>query len=94
MRVGSFKMAQLFWFYRCYHCGTWYYSSRRIETKQCIKCNKRFFFEKSKKLKRKCTQREAISIIKELKEPQLKELIQLVDINTYIRRKKKRRDKR
>lgn len=70
----------LFYFFRCVHCGCWYYSSKKIKTKKCIKCNKSFKFENAKKMKRQCSLQEAITIIKQLKEPKIRELIQFITI--------------
>jgi len=60
-------LSQKFYFFRCYHCGAWYYTNKIIKSKKCIKCNRSFTFQKSTKFSKVCTQSEAISIIKELK---------------------------
>jgi len=56
-----------FYFFRCYHCGQWYYVNKIIKTKKCIYCNKSFQFKKSAKFSKFCTLQQAILIIKELK---------------------------
>jgi hypothetical protein len=49
--------------------------------KHCNKCNKDFNFEKAIKLKeRRLTIRQAIAYIKELKKPDMRELIQFATI--------------
>jgi len=70
----------LFYFFRCVYCGTWYYTSKRIKRKKCVKCNKSFKFDDSRKLKKKCSTQDAIAIIKHLKEPEIRELIQFTTI--------------
>jgi hypothetical protein len=69
-----------FWFYRCVHCGSWYYSDKRIERKKCIRCNKSFKFDHAKKFKKKLTLKQAIAAIKKLKKPDMRELIQFATI--------------
>jgi hypothetical protein len=61
---------QLYYFYRCYHCGEWYYTNKIIKTKKCVidRCNRTFKFKNSAKFQKKCSQRDAIAIIKQLKE--------------------------
>jgi len=61
-----------FYFFRCYHCGEWYYSSRRIKQKKCWKCNKSFIFKNASKFSKECTTRDAIEISKQLKEEDAK----------------------
>ncbi|TFF90536.1 MAG: DUF1922 domain-containing protein [Promethearchaeota archaeon] len=56
-----------YYFFTCVHCGTWYYSWKRIKSKKCWSCNRTFKFEDSKKFSRICSSREAIAIAKELK---------------------------
>lgn len=73
-------MKETFYFFQCVHCGSWYYSSKRIKRKKCVKCNKTFRFEHSNKLKKKCSTQEAIIIIKHLKKPKIRELIQFTTI--------------
>ncbi|NHJ23318.1 MAG: DUF1922 domain-containing protein [Candidatus Lokiarchaeota archaeon] len=59
---------QKFYFFRCYHCGEWYYSNKIIKTKRCWKCAKSFQFKNSTKFSQQCSLHEAIKIIKKLKE--------------------------
>ncbi|TFF89042.1 MAG: DUF1922 domain-containing protein [Promethearchaeota archaeon] len=59
--------SQKFYFFRCYHCGEWHYSNRRIKTKKCYKCNRSFLFKNSAKFSRFCSYSSAIAIIKQLK---------------------------
>ncbi|MFX1461246.1 MAG: hypothetical protein ACFFBT_17510 [Promethearchaeota archaeon] len=59
---------QKYYFYRCYHCGEWYYVNKLIKTKKCWKCNRSFQFKKSTKFSKKCTLSQATKIIKHLKE--------------------------
>ena len=56
-------------FFRCTNskCGAWYVSRKRIKSKKCIFCNKTFQFKHSRKFKQKCTDLEAVAIIKYLK---------------------------
>ncbi len=58
---------QKFYFFRCYHCGEWFYSTRIIKTKKCWKCNRSFLIKKSLKFTKNCSTKIAITIIKELK---------------------------
>ena len=58
---------QTFYFFRCYHCGEWFYSNKIIKTKKCWKCNRSFQFKNSFKVKRMVTTKDAIKIIKNLK---------------------------
>lgn len=60
-------MIHNFYFFRCYHCGEWFYSNKRIKVKKCWKCNHSFQFKNSTKFSRKCSLKEAIIIIKTLK---------------------------
>ncbi|MBY9008109.1 MAG: DUF1922 domain-containing protein [Candidatus Lokiarchaeota archaeon] len=62
-----------YFFYRCIHCGEWYYSTRRIKRKKCWKCNHSFEFSHSSKFIKNCSSNEAIIIIKELKKKGKKE---------------------
>ncbi len=57
-----------YYFFRCYHCSTWYYSNKIIKTKKCIKCNRSFQFQKSTKISKQCSMNQAIFFIKRLKE--------------------------
>jgi len=57
-------------FFRCTNsnCGAWYCSRKRLKTsKRCIFCNQYFHFENSTKTKLKCTDLEAVAILKYLK---------------------------
>ena len=56
-----------FFFFRCYHCGEWYYSNKAIKSKKCWKCNRTFQFKNSTKFSRNCSTKEAILIIKQIK---------------------------
>ncbi|MBY8981908.1 MAG: DUF1922 domain-containing protein [Candidatus Lokiarchaeota archaeon] len=56
-----------YYFFRCVHCGEWYYTSRRIKRKKCWKCNRTFNFDNSSKFIKKCSLNDAIAIIKVLK---------------------------
>ena len=58
---------QKFYFFRCYHCGEWFYSNKIIKTKKCWKCNRSFQFKNSFKFIRTVTLQDAIRIIKEIK---------------------------
>ena len=69
-----------YYFYRCIHCGEWYYSIGRIKRKKCWKCNHSFDFDKSSKFRQNCTSIGAISIIKELKKKSKKE-----DLINYLK---------
>ena len=58
---------QKYFFFRCYHCGQWYYVNRHIKTKKCVHCNKSFQFQKATKFSKICNLNQAIAIVKELK---------------------------
>ncbi|MBY9009447.1 MAG: DUF1922 domain-containing protein [Candidatus Lokiarchaeota archaeon] len=58
---------QKFYFFRCYHCGEWFYSNKMIKTKKCWKCSRSFQFKNSFKVIRTVTLKDAIKIIKNLK---------------------------
>ncbi|NHJ20580.1 MAG: DUF1922 domain-containing protein [Candidatus Lokiarchaeota archaeon] len=58
---------QTFYFFRCYHCGEWFYSNKIIKTKKCWKCDRSFQFKNSTKFTKMVTLQEAIKIIKNLK---------------------------
>ncbi|MCJ7646999.1 MAG: DUF1922 domain-containing protein [Candidatus Lokiarchaeota archaeon] len=58
---------QKYSFFRCYHCGEWYYTKKMIKTKKCVTCNRTFQFKSSTKFSRICSIKEAILIIKQLK---------------------------
>jgi transcription elongation factor Elf1 len=66
---------QKFYFFRCYHCGAWHYSNKKIKTKKCLKCNRSFQFKNSAKFSKNCLYSTAIKIIKELKAQKQKENI-------------------
>lgn len=55
------------WFFRCIYCGMWYSSRKPIKTKKCVFCNRSFKFDHSYKFTKKCTDLEAVLIVKELK---------------------------
>ncbi len=67
--------SQKFFFFRCYHCGAWHYSNKRIQSKKCWRCQHSFQFKNSVKFSKICTYTIAISIIKELKVRAQKEKI-------------------
>jgi len=56
-----------YFFFRCINCGEWYYATKIIKRKKCIKCHKSFSFEKATKFVQKCSMKEAIQLIKEKK---------------------------
>ncbi|MFX1337220.1 MAG: hypothetical protein ACFFDK_01280 [Promethearchaeota archaeon] len=68
-----------YYFFRCYQCGEWYYSSKIIKTKKCWKCHHSFQFQKSTKFSKKCSMEVAIAILKELKTKKQNE-----DLSKYI----------
>ncbi|MHA1411193.1 MAG: DUF1922 domain-containing protein [Promethearchaeota archaeon] len=57
-----------FTFFRCYHCGEWFYTKKPIKVKKCWKCNRIFQFKNAFKFSKTCQQEEAIRLIKMLKE--------------------------
>jgi len=61
------RNVQKFYFFRCYHCGEWYYSNKILKTKKCWKCNRSFQFKNSFKIVRMVTLNDAIKIIKKIK---------------------------
>ncbi len=61
------RNVQKFFFFRCYHCGEWYYSNKILKTKKCWKCNRSFQFKNSFKVTRTVTLTDAIKIIKKIK---------------------------
>ncbi|MHA1804910.1 MAG: DUF1922 domain-containing protein [Promethearchaeota archaeon] len=61
-------MNNLYYFYRCYHCGYWHYSAQKIKKKKCLSCNKTFQFNSATKFSKKCSPHQAIAIMKKLKE--------------------------
>ena len=73
-----------YYFFRCYHCGSWYYSKKVIINKKCLKCNRSFGFQKSTKFSKQCSQSEAIAIIKELKKRMYDE-----DLSKYLSNNRK-----
>ncbi len=58
---------QKFYFFRCYHCGEWFYSNKILKSKKCWKCSRSFQFKHSVKTSKMVTLQEAIKIIKKLK---------------------------
>ena len=58
---------QKFYFFRCYHCGEWFYSKKILKSKKCWKCNRSFQFKHSVKFSKMITLQEAIKAIKKLK---------------------------
>ena len=66
---------QKFFFYRCVHCGEWYYTNRIIKTKKCWKCNRSFQIQKYAKFSKNCSTQDAIAILKHLKEKAEKETL-------------------
>jgi len=67
MRYNYMRNVQKFYFFRCYHCGEWYYSNKMIKTKKCWKCNRSFQFKNSFKFVRTVALKDAIRIIKKIK---------------------------
>ena len=61
------KNDQKFYFFRCYHCGEWFYSNKILKTKKCWKCNRSFQFKNSTKFSKTVTLQGAIKVIKNLK---------------------------
>lgn len=61
-------MQNRYYFYRCYHCGEWYYCNKIIKVKKCWKCNRSFTFKPSTKFSKEVTPAQAVKIIKYLKE--------------------------
>ncbi|MFX1487546.1 MAG: DUF1922 domain-containing protein [Promethearchaeota archaeon] len=61
------EYTQKYFFFRCYNCGTWYYTPRVIKTKKCWQCNHSFLFKNSTKFSKMCTTKGAIALVKELK---------------------------
>jgi len=61
------QKVQKFYFFRCYHCGEWFYSNKILKTKKCWKCNRSFQFKNSNKFSKMVTLQGAIKIIKDLK---------------------------
>ena len=57
-----------YYFYRCYHCGEWYYTNKIVKTKKCWRCNYSFQFKNSNKFSKLCTLSQATEIIKQLKQ--------------------------
>jgi len=82
--------SQKYFFFRCYHCGEWFYSYHRLKTKKCWKCNRSFQFKNSTKFTKLCTLKEAISIVKTLKKKGENEsLIKYINpYENFIKRKK------
>ncbi len=56
-----------YFFFRCINCGEWYYTTKIIKRKKCVKCHKSFSFEKASKFFQKCSTKEAILLIQHLK---------------------------
>ncbi|MFX0103959.1 MAG: DUF1922 domain-containing protein [Candidatus Hodarchaeota archaeon] len=61
------KNEQKYFFFRCVNCGEWYYTNRIIKSKKCWKCNHSFNFKNSTKFSKICSVKDAIIIIKDLK---------------------------
>lgn len=76
------SILQKYTFFRCYHCGMWYYTKGIIKTKKCLKCNRSFQVQKSYKFTKKCTTEESIAIVKNLKKNMENE-----DLAKYTRKK-------
>lgn len=58
---------QKFYFFRCYHCGEWFYSNKILKSKKCWKCSRSFQFKNAFKTSKMVTLQEAIKTIKKLK---------------------------
>ncbi|MHA1148115.1 MAG: DUF1922 domain-containing protein [Promethearchaeota archaeon] len=56
-----------YYFFRCYHCGNWFYTKKIIKTKKCIRCNRSFTFKNSMKFSKICSGYKAIRMLQELK---------------------------
>lgn len=67
-----------YWFYRCYHCGMWHYSPKRIKRKKCLRCRRSFKFEKATKKKYKIYPTDAPKILGELKKREIKKKEHLI----------------
>lgn len=79
---------QKFYFFRCYHCGEWYYTNRGIKTKKCIGCHRSFQFHKSTKFSKNCSTEGAILILKELKKRREGEdLTKFMDVYSHLIKK-------
>ncbi len=75
-------MKSIYYFYKCYHCGSWFYSKGRIKQKKCFFCNKTFQFTKSTKFSKTCSPQEAIAILKKLKEKEMdKDISKFKNVN-------------
>jgi hypothetical protein len=70
-----------YFFFRCYHCGEWYYAKMNIKSKKCVRCNRTFQFKNSTKFSRNCSIKEAILIIKQLKGKR-----EMESLSTYVLR--------
>ncbi|TFG08822.1 MAG: DUF1922 domain-containing protein [Promethearchaeota archaeon] len=80
---------QKYFFFRCYHCGEWFYTKKIIKTKKCWKCNRTFLFRKSTKFSKKCSMRGAIAILKELKKRRKDEdLSEYMNVYDHLIKKK------
>ncbi len=75
---------QKYFFFRCYHCGEWYYTKKFIKTKKCVRCNRSFQFKNSTKYSRICSIKEAILIVKQLKGKR-----EMESLSTYVSRLEK-----
>ena len=73
-----------YFFFRCYHCGEWYYTKKFIKTKKCVRCNRTFQFKNSTKFFRVCSIKEAILIVKQLKGKR-----EMESLSTYVSRVEK-----
>ncbi|MFX1571216.1 MAG: DUF1922 domain-containing protein [Promethearchaeota archaeon] len=61
------SIGQNYFFFRCSHCGEWYYTNRKIKVKKCWKCNHSFLFKNASKFSKVCSMNGAITVIKQLK---------------------------
>lgn len=58
---------RLHFFFQCYFCGGWQYSTWRIKKRKCMYCNRTFIFDKCRRYKLRINPTEAPQIIKKLK---------------------------
>ena len=80
---------QKFFFFRCYHCGEWYYTNKIIKIKKCVGCHRSFQFQKSTKFSKNSSTEGAIMILKELKKRREKEdLSKFMDVYSHLIKKK------
>ncbi|TFG11772.1 MAG: DUF1922 domain-containing protein [Promethearchaeota archaeon] len=64
-----------YFFFRCYHCGNWFYTKKLIKTKKCVRCNRTFQFQNAMKFSKLCSGYEAIRMLQELKKREAEETL-------------------